>query len=124
MVLLTIRLIQYIFETNKLIISLLLLMCKHVSMLQIAQQDPKVQKRKKKDFFFKHTRKRKNARYTKHHVHFGINHAISILIGTLIDIIFVILKNDRGILDYNKMQPRPKMFCFSSSRYLCLIYSL
>ena len=35
-----------------------------------------------------------NARSTKYHVHFGINHAISILIGTLIDIIFVILKND------------------------------
>ena len=38
-----------IFETNKLIISLLLLMCKHVSVLQIAQQDPKLQKRKKKE---------------------------------------------------------------------------
>ena len=45
----TIRLIQIIFETNKLIISLLLLMCKHVSLLQIAQQDPNVQKRKKKE---------------------------------------------------------------------------
>ena len=43
---------------------------------------------------------------TKHPVHFGINHAISILISTLIDIIFVIFKNDRGILDYNKMQPK------------------
>ena len=65
-----------------------------------------------------------NARSTKHQVHFGINSAIFILISTLIDIIFVFFKNDRGILDYNKMQPRPIMFCVSSSRYLCLIYSL
>ena len=70
-----------------------------------------------------------NARSSKHQVHFGINHAISIMISTLIDIkyiIFVNFKNDRGILDYmyNTMQPRPKMFCVSSSRYLCLIYSL
>ena len=72
----------------------------------------------------KHTRKKVNARSTKHQVHFGINRAISILISTLIDIIFVIFKNDKGILDYNKMQPRHKMFCVSSSRYLCLIYSL
>ena len=57
-----------------------------------------------------------NARSTKHQVHFGINHAISILISTLIDIIFVIFKNDKGILDYNNMQPRHKMFCASSSR--------
>ena len=48
-------------------------------------------------------RKKVNARSTKHQVHFGINHAISILISTLIDIIFVIFKNDRGILDYQKM---------------------
>ena len=48
MILHTIRLIQQIFETNKLIIGLLLLMCKHVSVLQIAQQDQKVQKRMKK----------------------------------------------------------------------------
>ena len=47
MVLHTIRLIQLIFETNKLIISLLLLMYKHVSVLQIAQHDTNVQKRKK-----------------------------------------------------------------------------
>ena len=40
-----------------------------------------------------------NARSTKHPVHFDINHAISILISTLIDIIFLIFKNDRGILD-------------------------
>ena len=33
-----------------------------------------------------------NARSTKHQVHFGINRAISILISTLIDIIFVIFK--------------------------------
>ena len=65
-----------------------------------------------------------NARSTKHQVHFGINRAISILISTLIDIIFVIFKNDKGILDYNKMQPRHIMFCVSSSRYLRLIYSL
>ena len=68
--------------------------------------------------------KKVNARSTKHPVHFGINHDISILISTLFDIIFVIFKNDRGILDYNKMQPRPKIFCVSSSWYLCLIYSL
>ena len=43
-----------------------------------------------------------NARSTKHQVHFGINSAIFILISTLIDIIFLIFKNDRGILDYNK----------------------
>ena len=49
MVLHTIWLIQKIFEINKLIISLLLLMCKHVSVLQIAQQDKKVQIRKKKE---------------------------------------------------------------------------
>ena len=67
---------------------------------------------------------KKNARSTKHQVHFGINRAISILLSTLIDIIFVIFKNNRGILDYNKMQPRPKMFCVSSSQFLCLIYSL
>ena len=53
-----------------------------------------------------------NARSSKHQVHFSINHAISILISTLIDIIFVIFKNDRGILDYNKMQPRPKSSVF------------
>ena len=69
-------------------------------------------------------KKKVNARSSKHQVHFGINRAISILISTLIDIIFVIFKNERGILDYNKMQPRPKMFCVSSSRYLCLNYSL
>ena len=74
--------------------------------------------------YLAYKKKKGNARSTRHHVHFGINHAISILIGTLIDIIFVILKNERGILDYNKMQPRPKIFCFSSSWYLCLIYSL
>ena len=48
--------------------------------------------------------KKVNARSTKHPVYFGINRAISKLISTLIDIIFVIFKNDRGILDYNKMQ--------------------
>ena len=68
--------------------------------------------------------KKVNARSSKHQEHFGINRAISILISTLIDIISVIFKNDRGILDYSEMQPRPKMFCVSSSRYLCLIYSL
>ena len=55
--------------------------------------------------------KKVNARSTKHQVHFGINHAISILISTLIDIIFVIFKNDKGILDYNKMQPRQNVLC-------------
>ena len=74
--------------------------------------------------YYAYKKTKVNARSTKHHVHFGINHAISILIGTLTDIIFVILKNDSGILDTNKMQPRPKMFCFSSSQYLCLLYSL
>ena len=69
-------------------------------------------------------KKKVNARLTKHPVRFGINRAISIMISTLIDIIFVIFKNDRGILDYNKMQPRPKIVCVSSSWYLCLIYSL
>ena len=54
--------------------------------------------------------KKVNARSTKHQVHFGINHAISILISTLINIIFLIFKNDREILDFNRMQPRPKMF--------------
>ena len=68
--------------------------------------------------------KKVNARSAKHQVHFGINSAISILISTLIYIIFVFFKNNRGILDYNKMQLRPKMLCVSSSRYLCLIYSL
>ena len=72
----------------------------------------------------KHTRKKVNARSTKLQVHFGINRTISILIRTLIDIIFVNFTNDRGILDYYKMQPRPIIFCVSSSRYLCLIYSL
>ena len=33
-----------------------------------------------------------NARSSKHQVHFGINHAIFILISTLIDIIVVVLK--------------------------------
>ena len=56
--------------------------------------------------------KKVKARYTKHQVHFGINCAISILISTLNDIIVVIFKNERGILDYNKMQPRPKMSVF------------
>ena len=36
--------------------------------------------------------KKVNARSTKHQVHFGINYAIFILISTLIDIIFVLLK--------------------------------
>ena len=45
----------------------------------------------------KHSRKKLNARFTKRQVHFGINRAISILISTLIDIIFVNFKNDRGI---------------------------
>ena len=68
--------------------------------------------------------KKVKARSTKHQVHFGINRAIFILINTSIDIIFVIFKHKRGILNCNKMQQRPKMFCVSSSRYLFLIYSL
>ena len=36
--------------------------------------------------------KKVNARSTKHQVHFGINCAISVMISTLIDIIFVLLK--------------------------------
>ena len=55
---------------------------------------------------YKAYKKKVNAKSTKHQVHFGINSAISILISTLIDIIFVIFKNDKGILDYSKMQPR------------------
>ena len=70
------------------------------------------------------SKKKVNARSSKHQVHFGINRAISILISTLIDIVFVILKNRGGILDYSKMQQSPEMFCVSSSRYLCLINSL
>ena len=69
-------------------------------------------------------KKKVNVRSTKHQLHFGINCAFSIMISTLIDIIFVLFINGRGTIDYNKMQPRPKMFCVSSSRYLCLIYSL
>ena len=56
-------------------------------------------------------KKKANARSTKHPVHFGINRAFSILISTLIDIIFVIFKNDRGTLDYNKMQTL-NVLCF------------
>ena len=60
----------------------------------------------------KHRRKPFNARYTKHQVHLGINHATSVLISTLVDKIFAFfLKKDRGILDYSKMQSIPKMFC-------------
>ena len=63
MVLHTIRLIRQIFKTNKLIISLLLLMCKHVSVLQIAQQVQKVQKKKqKKNFLVNNVRKLTAAR--------------------------------------------------------------
>ena len=36
--------------------------------------------------------KKVNARSTKHQVHFGINCAISVMISTMIDIIFVLLK--------------------------------
>ena len=36
----------------------------------------------------KHTRKKVNARSTKHQVHFGINRAISILISTLISYLY------------------------------------
>ena len=48
---------------------------------------------------YKAYKKKVNARSTKHPVHFGINRAISILISTLIDILFAIFKNNRGILD-------------------------
>ena len=41
---------------------------------------------------YKAYKKKVNARSTKHQVHFGINCAIFILISTLIDIIFVLLK--------------------------------
>ena len=58
---------------------------------------------------------------TKHQVHVGINRAIFILISALINIICVIFKHEKGVLDYTKMQPRTKMFCVSSSRYVCLI---
>ena len=53
----------------------------------------------------KHTRKPVNARSTKHGVHFGINHATSVLISTLVDIMFSTFKLQ--ILDYKKMQSRP-----------------
>ena len=39
--------------------------------------------------------KKVNASSTKHQVHFGINRDISILINTLIDIIFVLFKNNK-----------------------------
>ena len=59
------------------------------------------------------------ARSTKHQVHLGINHATSVLINTLVDIMFAVFKNEIEILDYiySKMQSRPKMFCVSSSQY-------
>ena len=41
--------------------------------------------------------KKVNARYTKHQVHFGINCAISVMISTLIDIIFVLLKTEEAL---------------------------
>ena len=56
-----------IFETNKLIISLLLLMCKHVSVLQTAQQNPKVQKERKKNFLVNNVRKLTAARESWHY---------------------------------------------------------
>ena len=37
-------------------------------------------------------KKKVNARSTKHQVHFGINIVISVMLSTLIDIIFVLLK--------------------------------
>ena len=40
----------------------------------------------------KHTRKSVNAISTKYQVHFGINHAISVLISTLVNIMFAIFK--------------------------------
>ena len=62
----------------------------------------------------------------KHQVHLGFNHAISVLINTLIDIMFECLKNELEILDYmySKMQSRPKMFCVSSSQYRWIVISL
>ena len=72
MVLHTLRLFQQIFEINKLIISLLLLLllltCKHVSVLQIAQQDPKLQKKEeKKNFLVNIVRKLTAARESWHY---------------------------------------------------------
>ena len=40
----------------------------------------------------KHIRKSVIARYTKHYVHLGINHATSVLISTFVDIIFAFLE--------------------------------
>ena len=40
----------------------------------------------------KHTRKPVWARSTKHQVHLGINHATSVLINTLVDIMFAVFK--------------------------------
>ena len=45
----------------------------------------------------KHTRKLVNARSTQHQIHLGINHVTSVLIGTLVDIIFAIFKNELEI---------------------------
>ena len=72
----------------------------------------------------KHTRKPVNARSTQHQIHLSINHATSVLICTLVDIIFAILLNELEILDYNKMQSRPKICCVSSSQYHWLVCSL
>ena len=44
----------------------------------------------------KHIRKTVNARYTKHQLHLGLNHATFVLISTLADtIIFAVLKEKR-----------------------------
>ena len=48
----------------------------------------------------KHTKKDVNDRSTKHQVYFGINHATSVLISTVVDIIFAIFKQCVGVLDY------------------------
>ena len=40
----------------------------------------------------KHTRKPVNARSTQHQIHLYINHATSVLISTLVEIIFAIFK--------------------------------
>ena len=45
----------------------------------------------------KHTRKTVNARSTQHQIHLGLNHVTSVLISTLVDIIFAIFKNELEI---------------------------
>ena len=74
----------------------------------------------------KHTRNPVKARSTKHQVHLGTNHATTVLINTLVYIVFAVFKNELEILDnmYSKMQSRPNLLCVSSSQYRWLVCSL